>query len=156
MRAYLIVQHSLTAIFSLVIIAVMALTLQKHQSTQTVSGAWPANPYLTPTLVMLAMAMLTGAGDVVKLLMDCLSGDAAKMAKRAASRIRIIGSVLQMVSSAGGAGFFKWAKDNSGNNDLWGWSCTDAAADFSGLTSAPSLCNSNVSLCTFLSQLTQS
>jgi hypothetical protein len=102
----------LTAIFSVVIIAVMTLTLQKHQSTQNVNNAWPENAYLTPTLVMLAMAMITGIADIVMVIVDCLNGNAAKRAKLLASRIRTAGSVLQTISSAGGAGFLMYAKNN--------------------------------------------
>jgi hypothetical protein len=118
----------------------MALTLQEHQSTQTVPGAWPDNTYLTPTLVMLAMAIITCAADIVMLIVQCTSGDTAKRAIVLASRIQSTGSVLQTIASVGGAGFLKYAKNNSGNRDLWGWSCVSSAPE----VSSGMLCNSNV------------
>jgi hypothetical protein len=144
--AYLITQHTLTAMFSLVIIAVMALTLQKHQTTQMVAGAWPQDAYLTPTLVMLAMAIITCTADIVMVIVQCLTGDRAERAKLLASRIRTVGGILQALSSAAGAGFLKYAENNSNGNDLWSWTCSNAADQMASVNASGTLCASNVNL----------
>jgi len=122
-RIYLAFQHLLTALFSLVIIIVMVLTLLLHSATSTDSAMWSQTPNMTPTYVMLAMAVLTGVADVIVLFAQCCSGRTAKRAAATAAGLRKFGSILQTVLSTAAAAYFKVSKNNSNGSDLWGGAC---------------------------------
>jgi hypothetical protein len=143
LRIYVIIQQSLTAIFSIVIIAIMALTLVKFNSTKNVAGAWPANPLLSPTIVLLAMACLTCVADIITVFVHCSHGKVVDSMVRVVAKIRVVMGFLQAIATAAGTGFFKIANNNSNGNDLWGWSCSDAADAMQNVNSAGQLCQSN-------------
>ena len=137
-------QQLLTAIFSIIVIAVEALTLVKYHSTQNVPGAWPTNPLLTPTYVLLAMAVLSCTADIISFSVNCCYGQVKNTAMNIVEKIRSSMGFLQAVASAIGAGYFKAAQTWSGTADLWGWSCSDAADAMQSVNSSGTLCNSNV------------
>jgi hypothetical protein len=147
LKIYLFVQQILTTIFSLSIIAVMVLTIQKYNSSKSVSGAWPKNPFLTPTFVMLAMATLTCIMDLTLLTLKCCSEERAAKANKFADNLKIAIVVIQALGTIASSGFFKWASLATGNRDLWSWSCTDAADKFASVNFSGALCLGNVSRC---------
>jgi len=144
MRYYTIVQQFLTAVFSIIIIAVEALTLVKYRSTQNVAGAWPLNPLLTPTYVLLAMAVLSCTADIITLGVNCCYGQVKNTMMNVVEKIRSSMGFLQAIANAAGAGYFKWAQASSGNSDLWGWTCSSGSGAMASITDAGTLCNSNV------------
>jgi hypothetical protein len=141
LRIYVIIQQSLTAIFSTVIIA---LTLVKFNSTKNVAGAWPANPLLSPTIVLLAMACLTCVADIITVFVHCCHGKVVDSMARAVAKIRAVMGFLQAIATAAGTGYFKIANNNSNGNDLWGWSCSYAADAMQNVNSSGQLCQNNV------------
>jgi hypothetical protein len=144
MKIYVIVQQSLTAIFSIVIIAIMALTLAKYNSTKNVPGAWPANPLLSPTIVLLVMACLTCVADITIVFAHFFRGNVVNSMMKLVAKIRAVMGFLQAMATAAGAGYFKIANNNSNGNDLWGWSCSDAADAMQNVNSSGQLCQNNV------------
>jgi hypothetical protein len=138
------VQQFLTAVFSIIIIAVEALTLVKYRSTQNVKGAWPTNPLLTPTYVLLAMAVLSCTADIITFSMNCSYGQVKNTMMNIVEKIRSSMGLLQAIATAAGAGYFKWAETSSGNADLWGWSCSPGADAMQSVNSSGTLCSTNV------------
>jgi hypothetical protein len=149
MRIYVIIQQSLTAIFSIVIIVIMALTLATYNSTSSVEGAWPTNPLLAPTIVLLAMACLTLIADFITILVHCCGVKVARSMMRAVAKIRVLVGFLQAIASAAGTGYFKVSNNNSNGNDLWGFSCSPAADAMASVNSSGTLCQNNVRLFPF-------
>jgi hypothetical protein len=144
MRIYVIIQQSLIAIFSIVIIVVMALTLAKYNSTKNIEGAWPANPKLTPTIIILVMACLTCTADIITVLVHLCHTRVVERMMRLVAKIRAVMGFLQAIASAAGTGYFKISFNSSGANDLWGWSCSDAADAMASVNSANTVCQNNV------------
>jgi hypothetical protein len=103
-------------------------------------GAFSDNPILSPTIVMLSIACLNVAADVVTLGIHFCHGKTATIAGRMVHRIRSVLSIIQAIGGATSAGYFKSAKSLSGGADIWGFCCSDAAT----ATFADMLCQSNV------------
>ncbi len=143
-RYYTIVQQFLTAVLSIIIIAVEVLNLVKYHNTQNVTGAWPTNPLLTPTYVLLAMAVLSCTADIITFSVNCCYGQVKNTAMNMVERIRSSMGFLQAVATAIGAGYFRAARDWSGNVDLWGWSCSTGADMMQQINFSGMICNSNV------------
>lgn len=144
MQIYVIIQQSLTAIFSIVIIAIMAFTLAKYNSTNNIEGAWPANPKLAPTIILLAMACLTCIADIITILVHLCNVRVVDRMMRLVAKIRAVMGFLQAIASAAGTGYFRMSFNNSGGNDLWGWTCSDAADAMASVNSSNAVCQNNV------------
>jgi hypothetical protein len=100
MQIYIIIQQSLTALFSTVIIIVMALTLEVYFNSQHVAGAWPKNPILAPTIVLLSMAALNCVADLIALLVHACHGKWVTRMTKTIARIRAIVGFLQAMATA--------------------------------------------------------
>ena len=144
MRIYVIIQQSLTAIFSIVIIAVMALTLAKYNSTKNIKGAWPDNPKLTPTILLLVMACLTCTADIITILVHLCQTRVVERMMRFVAKIRAVMGFLQAIASAAGTGYFRSNFINGGAKDLWGWSCSPGADAMASVNSSNMVCQNNV------------
>jgi hypothetical protein len=143
MQIYIIIQQALTATFSIVIIVVMALTLVIYFNSQNSPGAWPSNPILAPTIVLLSMATLSCVADLITLLMHAFNGKWVTKMTKTVARIRAIVGFLQALATAAGAGYFQSSK--SSGSDLWGASCNGPATNNTeDLNNANTVCNSNV------------
>ena len=145
MRYYTMIQQFLTAALSIIVIAVEALTLVKYRSTQNVAGAWPVNPLLTPTYVLLAMAVLSCTADIITFGVNCCYGQVKNTMMDVVQKIRSVMGFLQAIANAAGAGYFRSAYNNSGASDLWSWSCNGVPASTSPVN-YNTVCNSNVCL----------
>jgi hypothetical protein len=146
MRYYIVGQQFLTAVLSIIVIAVEALTLVKYRSTENVAGAWPTNPLLTPTYVLLAMAVLSCTADVITFSVNCCYGQVKNKMMDVVAKIRTSMGFLQAIANAAGAGYFRWAYTSSGTSDLWSWSCNGTPTTTQDVTNYGTLCNSNVGL----------
>jgi hypothetical protein len=144
MRIYTIIQQTLTAICSIVIIVIMALTLAKYNSTKNVEGAWPTNPLLTPTIVLLAMASLTCLADIITVCVHACHGKVVDSMMAGVAKIRAVMGFLQAIATAAGTGYFKVSFNNSNGNDLWGWTCSPAADAMQDVNSSGAVCSNNV------------
>lgn len=102
----------------------MIFTIIQYRNSESVAGAWPKQALLTPTFVMLAMSVISLVADAVTLGMQCFGGVVASTATTYAGYVKRAMTVVQLIVNAAGAGYFKDAKDTSGGNDLWGWSCS--------------------------------
>lgn len=139
-RIWMIGQHALTAASSISIIAIMTITLVTFQNNANVDGAFPKNPLLSPTIVMLSIACLNVTADVVTLGIHFCHGRTAATAERMVQRIRSVLSIIQAIGGATSAGYFKSAQSLSSGADIWGFCCSDAAtAKFADM-----ICQSNV------------
>lgn len=144
-RYYTIGQQLLTALLSIIVIAVEVITLVEYRSTETVAGAWPTNPFLTPTYILLAMAVLSCTADVITFSVNCCYGQVKNKMLDVVAKIRSSMGFLQAIANAAGAGYFKWANNTSGNSDLWGWSCNGTPTS-QDITNYSTLCGANVRL----------
>ncbi len=143
MQIYIIIQQSLTALFSIVIIIVMALTLIIYFNSKSSTGAWPSNPVLAPTIVLLTMATLSCIADLITLFMHACSGKWVTTMTKTVARIRVIVGFLQAIATAAGAGYLQSAK--SSGSDLWGSSCNAPTGPNEIVNNDQStVCNSNV------------
>ncbi|PMD46851.1 hypothetical protein L207DRAFT_613685 [Hyaloscypha variabilis F] len=142
MQIYIIIQQSLTALFSIVIIIVMALTLIIYFNSKSSTGAWPSNPILAPTIVLLTMATLSCIADLITLFMHACSGKWVTTMTKTVARIRVIVGFLQAIATAAGAGYLQSAK--SSGSDLWGSSCNAPTGPNTIVNNDQStVCNSN-------------
>jgi hypothetical protein len=88
MRYYTIGQQFLTAVLSIIVIAVEALTLVKYRSTENVAGAWPTNQLLSPTYILLAMAVLSCTADIITFSVNCCYGQVKNKMMDVVAKIR--------------------------------------------------------------------
>jgi hypothetical protein len=126
------------------IVAILGVTLQKYQSTKDVAGAWPDQPLLYPTIVLLSMASLTLLVDLIHLAARFLTPKYAARAEFAVTKLRFAMSVFQALASGTGAGVFQYVNTNGEQNDLWGWSCSVNADKMANVNNADMICKSNV------------
>jgi hypothetical protein len=145
MRIYTVCHHIIAGLTSVVIIFIMILTLVEFNNSKDVEGAWPKEPLLTPTNVMLAVSVVSLFADAISLGFQCFGGHVAVTAKTYAGYVKNVMKGIQLVVTAAGSGIFKSANVSSGKKDLWGWSCSDAADAMSTVNNSGTLCSTNVS-----------
>jgi hypothetical protein len=127
----------------------MALTLGVYNSSKNVPGAWPSNPLLAPTIVYLVMAILTCVSDIITVFAHCFHGKFIDSMTRLVAKIQVVMGFLQAIATAAGTGYFQIATDSSNGNDLWGWSCSNAADAMQNVNSSSQLCQNNVRVVSF-------
>jgi hypothetical protein len=145
LRVYLIIQYILNSVLAIVIIAVMALTLVKYNSTKSVKGAWPDNAILSPTFLMLIVSVLNVLMDAINLLVQCCGTRAIRTVGSIVTKVRNFTGFLSAIMPAIAAGFAAFAKNSTNGGDLWGWSCSDAADAMQSVNSSGTICMTNVS-----------
>jgi hypothetical protein len=146
LRIYLGIQYTLNVILAIVIIALMALTLIKYNSSKNVKGAWPANPVLSPTFLMLVVSCVNVLVDVANLLVQCCGAKAIKRVADVVMKVRTTTGTITAVAPAVAAGFSAFAQNTTNGADLWGFSCSSAADQMAAVNSADMVCMANVSL----------
>lgn len=123
----------------------MIMTLVKFFSTSNIAGAWPTNPKLYPTYLLLITSLITLTIDIFSLGERYCTSASAKKADTMISKMRYALLVFQAIGSATGAGVFKGTEAAGSAQDLYGWSCSDAADQMSSVNSSDLICSSNVS-----------
>lgn len=145
LRVYLVIQYILNGILAIVIIGIMALTLVKFNSSKNITGAWPKNPILSPTFLMLSVSVINLTVDAIYLLVQCCGARAIKTVSRIVIKVRNTTGIITAIAPAIAAGFSSFAESTSGGRDLWGWSCSPEADAMSTVNSSEMVCSTNVS-----------
>jgi len=123
----------------------MIMTLVKFFSTSHITGAWPTDPKLYPTYILLIVSLMSFCIDLLNLGTRYCGTASARKAGLAASKIRYMVLVIQAIASATGTGVFNGTKAAGSAQDLFGWTCSSAADQFADVNSSDLVCNSNVS-----------
>jgi len=121
------------------------MTLVKFFSTSHIAGAWPTAPKLYPTYILLIVSLISLCIDLLHLGASYCGSASARKADRMVSKLRYAIMVIQAVASATGTGVFNGTKSAGTGQDLFGWTCSSAADNFSAVNSSDLVCNSNVS-----------
>ncbi len=139
----------ITILFSAVMFAIMMFMVIKYQSTkdETRGGrtAWPKDPRLWPTFMLLVGAGLTLLLSFITLLSYCCAFDKA----RRSWKLTIVRYVIHIGAWVVISTLYRYEKSTHGvDNDLWGWSCSTKAAElqseFNGVVNFSSLCSVQV------------
>jgi hypothetical protein len=121
------------------------MTLVKFFSTSHIAGAWPTDPKLYPTYILLIVSLMSLCIDLLHLGARYCGTASARKADFMASKIRYTVLVIQAIASATGTGVFNGTKAAGSAQDLFGWTCSPAADQFANVNSSDLVCNSNVS-----------
>ena len=152
-RTLRLVTRTASLAFSLALTGTMAATLGKYLSTKDhiVNGrsAWAKNTKLWPTLMLFTVAFVSLLLDSVIMMAYLRSVKAAnKTAYFAAyfTGVVIFAHVALWVTTTA---LYRYGKDTNGvSNDLWGWTCSEAAqkiqAEFAPVVHFDSYCSLQV------------
>lgn len=137
-RVLKLVARIMAAVLSITTFVPLAMTLAKYYQTKdqkySVDGqkrtAWPANPTLWYTYMYFGVSLISMVLNSVIILAYCRSIEHANKADDVAgwwSNITLIG---QIVFYGVAVGVYRYGKEpvNGHFTDLWGWSCSSAAA----------------------------
>lgn len=147
-----IVTKVITILFSTIMFAIMVFMVIKYQSSKDeIRGgrtAWPKQPKLWPTFMLLVGAGFTLLLSLMTLLSYCCAFDKA----RRSWKLTVVKYVIHIGAWLVISALYRYEKSTRGvNNDLWGWSCSTEAtalqAEFSGVVNFSSLCSVQVSGC---------
>lgn len=123
----------------------MIMTLVKYYSTSNIAGAWPTDPKLYPTFLLLITSLITLIIDIFSLGERYCGSSSAKKVDTMISKMRYALLIFQAIGSATGASVFIGNFSAGSQQDLFGWACGDAAGQMSSVNSCDLICNSNVS-----------
>src|SRR3954452_15158109 len=123
----------------------MALTLAKFNTTKNVPGAWPQNPMTSPTFLMAIVSTVNCIVDSINLLVQCCGATAIGVMASIVFKVRNVTGVVMALAPAVAVGFTGLSTTNSNNSDLWSWSCSSGADQMKSVTSADTICMTNVS-----------
>lgn len=140
--------HVLTSLLSVAIASLQLATYVTYTRTRHVSDAWPTQPTLSPTVMLMVIALLALALDVCLAALYCAPG------KRAAARVERVGTDISYaiagvkgVAYVIGATACRSSFDAGGGHDLWGWTCSAQGAEMGHVNMAGFNCAADVSLC---------
>lgn len=145
-----IVTKVITLLFSTIMFAIMLFMVIKYSTTKSDfrggRTAWPKQPKLWPTFMLLVGAGLTLLLSLITLLSYCCAFERA----RRSWKLTVVKYVIHIGAWIVISTLYRYEKSAHGvNNDLWGWSCsTEAAAlqsEFNGVVDFSSLCSVQVS-----------
>lgn len=151
LRICKIVTKVITVLFSTIMFGIMVFMTAKYQATKDTdrSGrtAWPKDPKLWPTFMLLAGAGFTLLLSFITLVSYCCAFSKA----RRSWKLTVLKYVIHIGAWLVISTLYRYEKSLHGNNnDLWGWSCSDEAdaiqTEFNGVVGFSSLCNIQVSI----------
>ena len=149
LRITKIASKALTLLFSTFMFATMVFTLATYQRTKSSERggrtAWPKEPKLWPTFMLLAGAGSTLLLSFVGLLAYCRAFDRA----RRSWKLTVVKYAVHIGAWLVVSALYRYEKSTHGvNDDLWGWSCSAAAGalqgEFDGVVDFSSLCGVQV------------
>ncbi|KAH0565529.1 hypothetical protein GP486_001083 [Trichoglossum hirsutum] len=153
-RVLRIISRVCTAIFSLAVTVMMAMSLHKFSSTKNtfINGrnAWARNTKIWPTVMLFCVAAVT---LILNLAIVIAYLRSFKAANRASTITSIFGAFvlgIHVLVWIAAVTLYRWGKDTNGiSNDLWGWSCSQGAEkiqnQFRDVVNFSRLCNSSAS-----------
>ncbi|KAI9771445.1 MAG: hypothetical protein M1840_002065 [Geoglossum simile] len=152
-RVLRIVSRTSTAIFSIAVMVMMAMTLEKFMTTRDtyINGrtAWAKNTKLWPTIMLFSVALTTLVINLVILI-------AYLRSVKAANRVSVLSTAFGLLVFGGHvvvwvatAVLYRYGKDTNGvSNDLWGWACSKGAdkiqENFKTVVNFQAVCNRSV------------
>jgi hypothetical protein len=112
-------------------------------------GPWAHNTKLWPTIMYFTIALASVVLNMIMLVAYWMSVKAANRASLVVTWFDILVIAGNLGVWAAAVAVYKGEKDKEGvSNDLWGWSCSDAAANiqgsFDGVLNFNNLCNFQV------------
>lgn len=142
--------HTLTSLVSIAIAALQLIIYLSYQHGKNIPGAWPNKPYLIPTLLLLGVAVAALGFDICAIVAYCLpSSRSSKNLDRTAKGFGMLITGLKglgfAVAASSGKTAFDGGTNSAKNNDLWGWSCSDQAAQMQSVNNASTNCLVTVS-----------
>ena len=144
-----IISKVITVLFSAIMFAIMLFMVIKYQTSNgEVRGgrtAWPKQPRLWPTAMLLIGAGFTLLLSCITLLSYCCAFTKA----RRSWNFTVVKYVVHIGAWLTISTLYRYEKSTHGvNNDLWGWSCSTKAAalqsEFNGVVNFSSLCSVQV------------
>lgn len=144
------IQGLLSSILSLGIAVIQAKVYITFVNTQGTPGAWPKEPQLLPTLLLLAVSAFAFIFDVCLLVgylapSQRLRLKAFAIANACYSVITTAKTFSYAISSAVYMNGRDFGNASGQNADLWSWTCTDQAATHDKTTQASTNCTLQVS-----------
>ena len=149
LRILQLATKSITLLFSFIMFGIMVFIVIEYQTTKdTLRGgrnAWPKDPKVWPTIMLLLASFITLMLSFITLLMYCCNFNRARRSwKLVVAKYAIHIGAWTTVSV-----IYRYEKSLHGvNNDLWGWTCSNEAAllqnEFNGVIDFSRLCNSQV------------
>lgn len=140
---------AITILFSTIMFGFMVFMTSKYQSTNDeVRGgrtAWPKDPKLWPTFMLLAASGVTLTLSFVTLLIYCCNFNRA----RGSWKVTILKYTVHIGAWICVSIIYRYEKSlHNINNDLWGWTCSEEVAalqkEFDGVVNFSALCNIQV------------
>ena len=144
-----IVTKVITVLFSTVMFAIMLFMAIKYQATKNeIRGgrtAWPKQPKLWPTFMLLVGAGITLLLSLITLFSYCCAFTKA----RRSWKLTVVKYVIHIGAWLVISVLYRYEKSTHGmDNDLWGWSCstqvTALQSEFNGVVNFSSLCSVQV------------
>ena len=140
----------ITVTFSTIMTGFMLFMTITYQTTKNEirneRTAWPRNPKLWPTFMLLAGAGLTLLLSAATLFSYCLCFNKSKRSWK----LTIVKYIIHILAWVVISTLYRYEKSLHGvNNDLWGWTCCEEAAaiqaEFHGVVNFGPLCTLQVS-----------
>jgi hypothetical protein len=140
------IQHFLTSILSFIIATLQGLTYASFMRTKDKPDAWPKKPLLFPTLILLSVAIMALAFDACYLTAYIWPNKRrALRAVRLATNLHYWITAVKTLAYVVATTVCRAGHDMAGENDLWGWSCTEKDKPESGAMNAKGNCSGSVS-----------
>ncbi|MCJ1375433.1 hypothetical protein MMC20_006668 [Loxospora ochrophaea] len=127
-RILSLISQVTSTLFSLVVFGLMVFIYSKYLTTRGVivdaRNAWPKDPKLWPTIMLLAGSGITLILSLVYTFAFCSCFQRA----RSSWKLTILRYVIHIVAWLVMTFLYRYEKSlHNVNDDLWGWSCTDEA-----------------------------
>ncbi|KAK4449735.1 hypothetical protein QBC34DRAFT_437813 [Podospora aff. communis PSN243] len=137
-------QSSLTSFLSIAIATLQARAYATYQSTKDTPGAWPTHPNLMPTILLMVIALLAATFDLGVLLAHVFPSRAAQLlrvANKSHGLMVCVKGLSYLLASVVCRSGFDYGNASGTNNDLWGWTCSEKAAEMGEVTRAGAQCD---------------
>ena len=155
LRILKILTKSISTIFSAVMFGIMVFMMVKYNGTKNTfrngRNAWPRDPKIWPTVMLLVGSGLTLLLSIITLVSYCINFSKA----RRSWKLTIVQYAIHIVAWIVISTLYRYEKSLHGNNnDLWGWSCSQETTaiqqEFRGVVNFTPLCNVQVSVSSHL------
>lgn len=139
------IQHILTSLLSIAVAGLQGQMYYSYQSTKNVSGAWPVNANLVPTLMLFATAIIALFVDFCALTAylwpsSSVGRMAFSLANSANYVIKTFKAIAYAYSTVVCKTMFDQGNASGMNTDLWSWTCSPKADAHANITHAGANC----------------
>jgi hypothetical protein len=142
-----IVQHALLSATDVTVTVLQSLVYMKWAQTKNIPDAWPQQPMLFPTLVLLAVSAMALLFDISSLVAYTFpTKPIAEKAYRLAIQLHYWITSLKAFSYSIAAAVCRTGFAMGNQQDLWGWSCSAQGQAMAATNDAGVNCTGNVSI----------